>query len=110
MEHVAVKTSALEPPEYPNNQLTEGHVQRLSIQDVVVEGCFRRDLGDLSSLVASIRELGLLHPVVVNSQLRLIAGAHCTDPSRDYENRARAPSRRRLLLTRGRLSGRTRTA
>ena len=50
-------------------------MQRVRIQDIAVNGRFRRDLGDLTSLTASIRDLGLLHPVVVTSHFRLIAGA-----------------------------------
>ena len=50
-------------------------MQRVPIQNIAVNGRFRRDLGDLTSLTASIRDLGLLHPVVVTSDLRLIAGA-----------------------------------
>lgn len=44
------------------------------ITDVQVKKRFRRDLGDLNTLMASIRELGLLHPVVVNTNSVLIAG------------------------------------
>jgi hypothetical protein len=35
---------------------------------------FRKDLGDLRALAASIEDVGLLHPVVVTPQGRLIAG------------------------------------
>ena len=35
---------------------------------------FRKDLGDLRALAASIDDVGLLHPVVVTPQGRLIAG------------------------------------
>lgn len=35
---------------------------------------YRRDLGDLRSLADSIAEVGLLHPVVVTPEARLIAG------------------------------------
>ena len=48
---------------------------RVPIRNIAVNGRFRRDLGDLTSLTASILSLGLLHPVVVTSDLRLIAGA-----------------------------------
>ena len=36
---------------------------------------FRRDMGDLSVLATSIRELGLLHPLVVSTDSTLIVGA-----------------------------------
>lgn len=41
---------------------------------IVVENRFRRDLGDLTSLRNSIFELGLMHPIVVDSERKLIAG------------------------------------
>lgn len=47
----------------------------LSIELIRVEKRFRKTLGDLTSLMKSIREMGLLHPVVVNSENVLIAGA-----------------------------------
>lgn len=36
---------------------------------------FRKDIGDLTSLIESISEIGLLHPVVVTPDNKLIAGA-----------------------------------
>lgn len=36
----------------------------------------RRAVGDLRELVASVQEIGLLHPIVVTEDLRLIAGLH----------------------------------
>lgn len=50
-------------------------MKRVPIQNIAMNGRFRRDLGDLSSLITSIRTVGLLHPLVVTSDLRLIAGA-----------------------------------
>ena len=37
-------------------------------------GRFRKDLGDIADLVESVRTIGLLHPIVVDSQRNLIAG------------------------------------
>ena len=37
-------------------------------------GRYRKDLGDLRTLAESISEVGLLHPVVVTPEGRLIAG------------------------------------
>ena len=34
----------------------------------------RRDLGDIAALAESMAEMGLLHPVVINTNSRLIAG------------------------------------
>jgi ParB family chromosome partitioning protein len=35
----------------------------------------RRDLGDIESLAASIADIGLLHPITVDEDGRLLAGA-----------------------------------
>lgn len=44
------------------------------IEDIKVEGRHRKDLGDIQSLMLSIREVGLLQPIVVTADGRLIAG------------------------------------
>jgi N6-adenosine-specific RNA methylase IME4/ParB-like chromosome segregation protein Spo0J len=45
------------------------------VKSIRVENRFRKQLGDLTPLVDSIRALGLLHPILVNREHRLIAGA-----------------------------------
>lgn len=35
---------------------------------------FRKDLGDLDRLVQSIADIGLVHPIVITSENKLIAG------------------------------------
>ena len=45
-----------------------------AIDSIVIGGRHRRDMGDIASLAASIAQLGLLHPVVVNQKGELIAG------------------------------------
>lgn len=52
----------------PKSQLTP-------IADIRIGKRHRRDLGDVDGLAASIAELGLLHPVVVTPDNKLIAGA-----------------------------------
>ena len=47
----------------------------LPIDSITVENRFRKRLGDLNPLVDSVSALGLLHPVLVNPDYRLIAGA-----------------------------------
>ena len=47
---------------------------RLPVEQIAVGQRYRKDLGDLRSLAASIEEVGLLHPIVVTPQGRLIAG------------------------------------
>lgn len=39
-------------------------------------GARRRPVGDVTSLVASIKEIGLLHPITVTKDLLLVAGRH----------------------------------
>src|SRR5450432_3381000 len=46
----------------------------MKIDQIDVGFRYRRDLGDLRSLSESIAEVGLLHPVVVTPEGRLIAG------------------------------------
>jgi hypothetical protein len=47
---------------------------QIPIADVVVGERFRKDLGDLRTLMDSIKGVGLLQPVVLTPELRLIAG------------------------------------
>lgn len=44
--------------------------------DKIVVGRSRRPLGDLDDLKESIASVGLLHPIVVTSDMRLVAGLH----------------------------------
>lgn len=46
----------------------------LPINDIKVGKRYRQDLGDIDSLARSISEIGLLHPVVVTPENKLIAG------------------------------------
>src|ERR1700753_1793928 len=46
----------------------------LNIENIEVGFRYRKDLGDLKSLAESVDEVGLLHPVVVPPEGRLIAG------------------------------------
>lgn len=49
---------------------------KIPLQQIVVdEGHrIRKEAGDLTSLVASIRQVGLLNPIVVTADYRLVAG------------------------------------
>jgi hypothetical protein len=47
---------------------------KLSITGIKVRHRYRKNLGDIESLAASIKELGLLHPIVVRPDGLLIAG------------------------------------
>jgi ParB family chromosome partitioning protein len=46
----------------------------MAIKKIKARGRFRKSLGDISSLATSIQEVGLLHPIVVRPDGRLIAG------------------------------------
>jgi ParB family transcriptional regulator, chromosome partitioning protein len=46
----------------------------VSIRKINVRNRYRKNLGDIESLAANIKELGLLHPIVVRPDGRLIAG------------------------------------
>ena len=46
----------------------------MKVDQIQIGFRYRKDLGDLRSLADSIGEVGLLHPVVVTLEGRLIAG------------------------------------
>jgi hypothetical protein len=46
-----------------------------SIADITIGIRHRRDLGDVESLARSIEDIGLLHPIIVDEDGRLLAGA-----------------------------------
>src|SRR5437764_6619560 len=46
----------------------------MNIEHIQIGYRYRKDLGDLRALAESIAEVGLLHPVVVTPEGRLIAG------------------------------------
>ena len=48
---------------------------RMRISDIRIGDRSRKDLGDISSLARSIETVGLLHPIVVSKDGKLIAGA-----------------------------------
>lgn len=49
-------------------------LMQMSIESVRVDGRYRKDLGDVGSLAKSIAETGLVNPITVTSDGRLIAG------------------------------------
>src|ERR1700683_5337457 len=54
----------------------------MKIDQIQVGLRYRRDLGDLRALADSIAEVGLLHPIVVTPEGRLIAGQRRLDVCR----------------------------
>lgn len=55
-------------------RLEDGTMAKLPIIKIKVRSRYRKNLGDIASLAANIEELGLLHPIVVRPDGRLIAG------------------------------------
>jgi len=49
-------------------------VPLIDVNQIEVGERFRRDLGDVKGLAESIREVGLLHPIVVTPDLKLVCG------------------------------------
>lgn len=64
-------TASVSPIDAARAKASGGHVD---INHIKVVDRHRRDLGDLADLIESINKVGLLHPLVVDSELRLIAG------------------------------------
>ena len=55
--------------------MTDGtRLGRVAVDSVRVQDRYRGDLGSLDDLCESIRAVGLLHPIVVTRDLRLVAG------------------------------------
>jgi N6-adenosine-specific RNA methylase IME4 len=52
----------------------QAHSAIRRIDEIIIGERHRRDMGDLDRLAASIAELGLLHPIVIRPDNRLIAG------------------------------------
>ncbi len=57
----------------------------LPINEIIVEERFRKDLGDITSLADSMRRLGLIQPVVVNKEKRLVAGGRRLAAARELQ-------------------------
>lgn len=49
-------------------------MEQISIASISVENRFRKDMGNLDALAASIKELGQLQPIIINKDRCLIAG------------------------------------
>lgn len=45
------------------------------VDEVIVPPRYRKDMGDIDTLAQSIAEIGLLHPIVITPDKRLICGA-----------------------------------
>lgn len=56
------------------DEVRHANSKRVAIHDIIVGERYRKDLGDLGPLKQSIAEIGLLHPVVVDGDHRLLVG------------------------------------
>jgi N6-adenosine-specific RNA methylase IME4/ParB-like chromosome segregation protein Spo0J len=65
---------AEQQPAAANIDAAAPHVATLCLDQIIVGERFRRDLGDIGGLAASIDAVGLLHPPVVRPDGTLIAG------------------------------------
>ena len=54
--------------------LKHGNSKPFQINEIEIVSRYRKNLGDLEPLKASITEIGLLHPVVIDGQRRLLVG------------------------------------
>ena len=52
------------------------------IDEIIIRKRVRKELGDLTSLMESLRKHGLLNPVVINSRNELVAGHRRTEAAR----------------------------
>ena len=50
----------------------------MAIGDIKIGNRFRKDVGDIAALAASMKDIGLLQPIVVTPNLQLVAGARRT--------------------------------
>jgi ParB family chromosome partitioning protein len=58
----------------PTTAVKHSNSKPVAIGDITVVDRYRKNLGDLEPLKQSIAELGLLHPVVLDSERRLLVG------------------------------------
>ncbi|WP_197030353.1 ParB N-terminal domain-containing protein [Phyllobacterium sp. UNC302MFCol5.2] len=59
---------------YKDDAVADVSVDSLPVDAIIVGPRIRNDLGDIDSLAASIATIGLLHPIVISPDGRLIAG------------------------------------
>ncbi len=47
---------------------------KIKISEIIVKNRIREDIGNLDSLMKSIEKYGLLHPIIINEEMELLAG------------------------------------
>ena len=73
MATAAVRQRKIQPPEPHPAEKHEVH--NIAVASIKV-GKRMRPLGDITALVESIREVGLLNPILITKDRRLISGLH----------------------------------
>jgi ParB family chromosome partitioning protein len=58
----------------PLSELPNSELPRRPIAEIIVGDRHRKDLGDIEGLAASIEDIGLLHPIIVDQDGQLLAG------------------------------------
>src|SRR3990167_2948550 len=60
-------------------------MQRIKISEIIVEDRARQDIGDLEGLKKSIIELGLIQPIVIDANSKLVVGARRLQACRELK-------------------------
>ena len=79
-----------------NAAFSDSHVSKgenVRIEDVKVGSRVRTDLGDLNALAASIKQVGLLHPIGVTPDMQLVFGERRLRACQEILNWADIPAR-----------------
>jgi len=71
---VSVLPNAAIAEEASSVELPIGEFRMIVVADIKIGDRFRRDLGDIGGMADSIKEVGLLQPILVNTDLQLISG------------------------------------
>jgi hypothetical protein len=69
----------------PATVVKHSNSKPIAIHDIVVGERYRKHLGDIEPLKRSIQELGLLHPVVVDGDHRLLVGGRRLEACKQLE-------------------------
>jgi ParB/RepB/Spo0J family partition protein len=60
---------------YSYSLVSEVQTTERKLSEISIGKRYRKDLGDLSELSASIKKVGLLHPIVITTENKLVVGA-----------------------------------
>ncbi len=60
----------------------KGKMKHIPLEDIIVENRFREDLGNIEELMEAIREKGVIQPISVDSNMRLLAGGRRYESSK----------------------------